>query len=202
MFGEKEVTTAMKTQFIINNKEIEVVIDSGAAISVITEKLRRELKIPIKEKSNITCTLADGGKIASLGKVNTEIKVYKELIIPVTLDVIDSKQREMIIGNDLLDEWNANINYKEKVLELENDGEIRDIPVWYIKQVEESEESDYESESEESDYEQEREKKLYTVKEIRKEKEIVGENEFQKENESLSEESSSDDSEIFSENEV
>ncbi|EXX53825.1 ribonuclease H-like domain-containing protein [Rhizophagus irregularis DAOM 181602=DAOM 197198] len=191
----------MKTQFIINDKEIEVVIDSGAAISVITEKLRKELDIPIKGKSNITCTLADGGKIASLGKVNTEIKVYKELILPVTLDVIDSKQKEMIIGNDLLDKWNANINYKEKVLELENDEEIIDIPVWYIKQVEESEESDYESESEESDYEQEEGKKLYTVKEVIKEKEVVEENESQEDSESSSEESPSNDSEMSSENE-
>ncbi|EXX65007.1 ribonuclease H-like domain-containing protein [Rhizophagus irregularis DAOM 181602=DAOM 197198] len=191
----------MKTQFIINDKEIEVVIDSGAAISVITEKLRKELNIPIKGKSNITCTLADGGKIASLGKVNTEIKVYKELVLPVTLDVIDSKQKEMIIGNDLLDKWNANINYKEKILELENDEEIIDIPVWYIKQVEESEESDYESESGESDYEQEEGKKLYTVKEAIKEKEVVKENESQEDSESSSEESSSDDSEISSENE-
>ena len=191
----------MKTQFIINNKEVEVVIDSGAAISVITEKLRKELDIPIKGKSNITCTLADGGKIASLGKVNTEIEVYEELVIPVTLDVIDSKQREMIIGNDLLDKQNANINYKEKILELENDEEIIDIPVWYIRQTEESEESDYESESEKSDYEQEEEKKLYTVKEVINEKEVVKENKSQEDSESLSEESSSDDSEISSENE-
>ena len=197
----------MKTQFIINDKEIEVVIDSGAAISVITEKLRKELNIPIEGKSNITCTLADGGKIASLGKVNTEIEVYEGLVIPVTLDVIDSKQKEMIIGNDLLDKWNANINYKERVLELENDEEMIGIPVWYIRQTRESEKSDDESESEESDYEQEEEKKLYTVKEVIKEKEVVKENEFQKdnrsssENESLSEESSTDDSEISSENE-
>lgn len=201
----------MKTQFIIKNKEIEVVIDSGAAISVITEKLRKELNIPIKEKSNITCTLADGGKIASLGKVNTRIKVYEELVIPVTLDVIDSKQREMIIGNDLLDKWSANINYKEKVLELESEGEMIEIPVWYIKQVEKSEESDYENESEESnyeneseesDYEQEEEKKLYTMKEVMKENEgVIIENKFQKENESSSEESSSDYSESSSENE-
>ncbi|CAB4478934.1 unnamed protein product [Rhizophagus irregularis] len=101
----------------------------------------------------------------------------------------------MIIGNDLLDKWNANINYKEKVLELENDKEIIDIPVWYIKRIEESEESDYESESEKSDYEQEEEKRLYTVKEV------IKENEFQEDNESSSEESSSDDSEISSENE-
>ncbi|CAB4491735.1 unnamed protein product [Rhizophagus irregularis] len=98
----------------------------------------------------------------------------------------------MIIGNDLLDKWNANINYKEKVLELENDKEIIDIPVWYIKRIEESEESDYE---------QEEEKKLYTVKEVIKEKEVVKENESQEDSESLSEESSSDDSEISSENE-
>ncbi|PKC05745.1 hypothetical protein RhiirA5_420511 [Rhizophagus irregularis] len=143
----------MKTQFTINNKEIEVIIDLGAAISVITEKLRKELDIPIKGKSNITCTLANGGKIASLGKVNTKIKIYKELIIPVTLDVIDLRQKEIIIGNDLLDKWNANINYKERILELENDEEIIDISVWYIKQVEESEKSNYGSESEESDYE-------------------------------------------------
>ncbi|UZO24645.1 uncharacterized protein OCT59_016940 [Rhizophagus irregularis] len=108
----------------------------------------------------------------------------------------------MIIGNDLLDKWNANINYKERILELENDEEIIDIPVWYIKQIEESEESDYESESEESDYEQEEGKRLYTIKEVMKEnKEVVKENEFQKDNESSSEESSSDDSEISSENE-
>ncbi|CAG8779135.1 10492_t:CDS:1, partial [Rhizophagus irregularis] len=115
--------------------------------------------------------------------------------------VIDSKQKEMIIGNDLLDKWNANINYKEKVLELENDEEIIDIPVWYIKQVEESEESDYESESEESDYEQEEGKKLYTVKEVIKEKEVVEENESQEDSESSSEESPSNDSEMSSENE-
>ncbi|CAB4477690.1 unnamed protein product [Rhizophagus irregularis] len=89
----------------------------------------------------------------------------------------------------------------EKVLELENDKEIIDIPVWYIKRIEESEESDYESESEKSDYEQEEEKKLYTVKEVIKEKEVVKENESQEDSESSSEESSSDNSEISSENE-
>ncbi|GBC20795.2 ribonuclease H-like domain-containing protein [Rhizophagus irregularis DAOM 181602=DAOM 197198] len=93
-------------------------------------------------------------------------------------------------------------DYARRILELENDEEIIDIPVWYIKQVEELEESDYESESEESDYEQEEGKKLYTIKEVMGEnEEVVRENEFQKDNESSSEESSSDDSEISSENE-
>ena len=185
----------MKTQLRINNKDIEVVIDSGAAISVITERLRKELSLKIIGKSNITCTLANGGKIASLGKVNTEIEIYERIVIPITLDVIESNQKEIIIGNDLLNEWNANINYKDKMLELEDEEEIISIPVWYIRQIEESEESEYESESEESEYEQESKRKLYTMKEI------VREEELKKKNESSSEESSSDYSDSESESE-
>ena len=190
----------MKTQLRISNRDIEVIIDSGAAISVITEKLRKELSLRIIGKSNITCTLANGEKIASLGKVNTEIEIYEKLVIPITLDVIESNQKEIIIGNDLLNEWNANINYKDKMLELEDEEEIISIPVWYIRQIEESEESEeseYESESEKSEYEQESKRKLYTMKEI------VREEELNKKSESSSEESSSDysDSESSSESE-
>ena len=95
----------------------------------------------------------------------------------------------------MLNEWNANINYKDKMLELEDEEEIISIPVWYIRQVEESEESEYESESEESEYEQESKRKLYTMKEI------VREEELKKKNESSSEESSSDYSDSESESE-
>ena len=190
----------MKTQLRISNKDIEVIIDSGAAISVITEKLRKELSLKIIGKSNITCTLANGGKIASLGKVNTEIEIYEKLVIPITLDVIESNQKEVIIGNDLLNEWNANINYKDKMLELEDEEEIISIPVWYIKQIEESddsEESEYESESEKSEYEPESKRRLYTIKEVIEEESL--------QNESSDTESSSDysssDSESSSESE-
>ncbi|CAB5392685.1 unnamed protein product [Rhizophagus irregularis] len=108
----------------------------------------------------------------------------------------------MIIGNDLLDKWNANINYKKKVLELKDKKKVISVPVWYIRQIEDSEESDYESESEESDYEQEEEKKLYTMKEVIKEKKETTEEEgSQEDSESSSEESSSDDSELLNENE-
>ena len=189
----------MKTQLRINNKDIEVIVDSGAAISVITEKLRKELNLKVIRKSDITCTLANGGKIASLGKINTEIEIYERIIIPITLDVIESNQREVIIGNDLLNEWNANINYKDKILELEDEEEIISIPVWYIRKIEEldeSEESEYESESEKSEYEPESKRKLYTIKEVAEE-EIRNEN---SETESSSDYSSSD-SESSSESE-
>src|SRR5687768_6401611 len=127
---KKEITTAMKTCLMINNREVEVIIDSGAAISVITERLRKELNLPIRGKSNITCTLANGGKIASLGKVNTEIRFDNQVIKPIVLNVIESKQSEIIIGNDLLGEWNANINYNDGILEIQDRKEMIDVPIW------------------------------------------------------------------------
>src|ERR1044072_1420756 len=156
----------MKTQISINDRNIETIVDSGAAISVITEKLRKELGLPITKKSNIACTLANGTKIASLGKIRTEI-VIGEMIAPITLDVIESRQKEIIIGNDTLDEWDAVINYKEKTLEVENDEEIVSIPVWYLRETDEpgyESKSETEYETEESEYEPENKRKLYTMK--------------------------------------
>src|SRR6201999_2329245 len=156
----------MKAQVTINDRDIETIVDSGAAISVITEKLRKELRLPITDKSNITCTLANGERIASLGKIHTEIEIG-EMIAPITLDVIESRQKEIIIGNNTLNEWNAVINYKKKTLELEDDEEIVSIPVWYFREMNRHEyESgpETEDEMEESEYEPENKRKLYTIK--------------------------------------
>lgn len=160
----------MKTQVTINDKDVETIIDSGAAISVITEKLRKELKIPITRKSNVTCTLANGEKIASLGKIHIEI-IIGGMIAPITLDVIESGQKEIIIGNNTLDDWNAVIDYKERMLNIEDDEEIVSIPIWYVRRINKPEyesESETEDEMEESSYEPESKRKLYTVKEINK----------------------------------
>src|ERR1044072_7613951 len=157
----------MRTQVTINDRSIETIVDSGAAISVITEKLRKELRLPITDKSDIACTLANGVKIASLGKIHTEI-VIGEMIAPITLDVIESRQKEIIIGNNTLDEWDAVINYKGKTLELEGDEKIVSIPVWYLRKTNEpgyESESETEYETEESEYEPENKRKLYTMKE-------------------------------------
>ena len=188
----------MKTRVTINNRYIETVVDSGAAISIITDKLRKELKLPITDKSNITCTLANGGRIASLGKTGTEI-IIGGIIVPIVLDVIESKQKEIIIGNDSLDEWNAVINYKDKTLELDDNEEIVIIPVWYFKKRDENEEYESESETEdeieESEYESEDKKKLYTMKETNR-KENLSENEDSDESISDSDIEDTDESEI------
>ena len=73
----------------------------------------------------------------------------------------------MIIGNDTLGfEWEANIDFKEKVLTIENDDEVIDIPIEYeLEENLEENEIDEESEEEfiEYDYEEGDKRILYTI---------------------------------------
>jgi predicted aspartyl protease len=44
---------AMKTILNVEEKEVKIIIDTGAVTSVITNKLRKELGIPIQKGSNV-----------------------------------------------------------------------------------------------------------------------------------------------------
>jgi len=59
----------LKCKLSINGQEIETIIDSGAGLNVITNKLRKKLNIPIKNKSNERCILANEQSIALLKKI-------------------------------------------------------------------------------------------------------------------------------------
>jgi hypothetical protein len=66
---------AMKTILNVEGKEVKIIIDTRAATSVIINKLRKELDIPIQKGSNVRFVLADGNKIAALGR--TEVEIYR-----------------------------------------------------------------------------------------------------------------------------
>ena len=109
--GEKEINkinqekhiVAMKTLIILGDIEIKAIIDTGAAVSAITSALLKETQFNITEKSNTRCIMADGNRIASLGKSEIEIEIG-EIITPIIVEVIDSKDWTLIIGNDFLSE--------------------------------------------------------------------------------------------------
>jgi hypothetical protein len=93
---------------------------------------------------------------------------------------MDSKEKYIIIGNDILKKWNANIDFEEKILEISNNDEEIIILVEYEKNKMikseiigndiSDEETEYTSESkEESEYEKEDKKKIHTIIEESKE---------------------------------
>jgi predicted aspartyl protease len=92
---------AMKTILNVEGKEVKIIIDTGAATSVITNKLRKKLGKPIQKGSNVRFVLADGNKVAVLGKTEVEIQINNKKI-PIEVEIIDSKEKYIIIGNDIL----------------------------------------------------------------------------------------------------
>jgi predicted aspartyl protease len=164
---------AMKTILNVKGKEVKIIIDTGAATSVITNKLRKELDIPIQKGSNVRFVLADGNKIAALRRTEVEIQINNKKI-PIEVEIMDSKEKYIIIGNDILKKWNANIDFEEKILEISNNDEEIMIPIEYeknkiirsevIENDTSDEETEYTLESEiESEYEEENRKEIHTI---------------------------------------
>jgi hypothetical protein len=83
---------------------------------------------------------------------------------------MDSKEKYIIIGNDILKKWNANIDFEEKILEISNNDEEIMIPIEYEKsKMIKSEEIENDTSDEETEYTLESEKESEYEKKSRKE---------------------------------
>ncbi|GBC09526.1 hypothetical protein RclHR1_08950004 [Rhizophagus clarus] len=85
----------------INGKEIRVVIDLEAAASVISNSLRKKLLNNIKS-SKSSFTVANGTKVASIGKIEIILEINSNIKIPVIVEVMDKDREELILGNNIL----------------------------------------------------------------------------------------------------
>ena len=139
--GEKEINkinqekhiVAMKTPIILGDIEVKAIIDTGTAVSAMTSALLKETQFNITEKSNTRCIMAGGNRIASLGKSEIEIEIG-EIITPIVVEVIDSKDWTLIIGNDFLSRWNSNINFETETLTLQDQEFTMEIPISYYRE--------------------------------------------------------------------
>jgi hypothetical protein len=157
MKNEEKRTTAMRAELEVEDQLISAIIDTGAAVSVITDKLRRKLNIPIFGKSKFRCTIANGQKIAALGKANITIRYKDELEIIREIEVIESKEEDLILGNDIWKLFKTKINYEEEIMEVEEEGETIIIPIRYEREI------IYESEESEDEYESNDEREVYKI---------------------------------------
>jgi hypothetical protein len=140
--NNEKKTTAMRAKLEIEDQLIEVIIDTGAAISVITNKLRKKLGIPIYGTSKFRCTIANGEKIAALGKTKITIRYKDELEIEKEIEVIESQEEDLILGNDIWKKFNTKINFEDKILEVMEQGETITIPIKYERDNENEYDSD------------------------------------------------------------
>lgn len=159
----------MKTPVVINDIKIRAIVDTGAAACAITSKLMKEIGNKIEGKSNISCIMANGDRVASLGVTEAEIEIG-DTITPTRLEVINSQDTTLILGNDFLKLWNANIDFESETLTLQDDEIEMQVPIIYIKEPKvRFEEDDEEYTDEDSEYETSEEKETFTVMDLEEE---------------------------------
>jgi Aspartyl protease len=145
------------------------IVDSGAATNIMTSKLQKELNVRIIDKSKTVFTIANGEKVAALGKAVIEMEIG-EKVMNVEVQIIESKKRDFILGTKLFAETKGNIDFENKRLWLIIEGKEVSVPIYFEKQRkdvrigennnEENNENE-ENEYEENEYESNEEQELY-----------------------------------------
>lgn len=121
------------TKMLINNKEYEMLVDSGAEICAISEEYYNKIvkdnpKIPIIPLTGLSIHNATGNK---------PTKVTKQILLPIEIGkeqiqtpfiVINNLNEKGIIGSDFLEVSNSTIDYEKRQLTVKIDNEIYKIP--------------------------------------------------------------------------
>ena len=137
---------AMKCKGEIEGIKLDVIIDSGAATCVISSRLMEKLHYEIDRPSIVIAVTADGNRIKSKGEIDVELYLEEEPV-KATLQVIESVDETLILGNDWFRKMKTIIDWENKMMSIKNKGEHVDIPIEFMKEEYDSDE--YESDEEE-----------------------------------------------------
>jgi hypothetical protein len=108
--SDGEPTTAAKCTLRIGQKVQTAIVDSGAATSIITKALLDKLRLEINHSSKMIVVTANGARTRSLGIIdNVPVNIGKIQIL-TSFQVLESRDKILILGNDWIRETNANIN--------------------------------------------------------------------------------------------
>jgi hypothetical protein len=109
---EIEPTTAMQCEIFVGRKAVTIIIDSGASTSIITQKLMKKLGYHIHEPSKVVVVTTNGSKVKPLGIIKEFPIVINHLKIPTTVEVLESPEDLLLLGNDWLIRVGANLNWR------------------------------------------------------------------------------------------
>ena len=143
---EKARFTSMKIRAEIEDIELDAIIDTGAAISAITRGLMRELGYKINQSSNVRITNANGIKTRSLGKISDMELTVSGIDTSVTVEVIESEDSTLILGNDWLKKVKAQIDMNKGKVSIKGVNGFVDIPIEFSTGKEENDDKEYEEE--------------------------------------------------------
>ena len=122
----EQAVDALYCDAYIDGNPIYLIVDTGSTGSLISKKFLDWLGRKIDTPSTINMVDVNGGKKRSLGKVKDLPINIKGTIIPIDVDVSESPNFSILVGNDWLTKTKGTIDYNHRVMELHyNDRRIR-----------------------------------------------------------------------------
>ena len=149
----------------IRDQEMEAIVDSGVATNIMTKGLQEKLGINITESSNGRFRLADGKKVIALGQIFITIKIG-EIMIPMRVQIIDSREKHLIMGTEILAKVKGKIDFEKGKLEIEYEEEKVETPIFFSKEKVEIKNEEFEDDWKEEYEEKEQELEEENVEEL------------------------------------
>jgi hypothetical protein len=118
LIGASLTHTPMICKGQVSMWTIEIIIDSGSSVSIISKSFADSIKRIPNKKSVRLITGIHGNKSGSLGII-TDIPVHLgDVVMSVDMEVIDTQAYTMVLGNDWLQKAKATINYNPPSLTI------------------------------------------------------------------------------------
>ncbi|RHZ53015.1 hypothetical protein Glove_452g36 [Diversispora epigaea] len=111
-------TTALKCNVAVGVYTVPTIVDSGAAISIITRDAMKQLGYEIEEASKSIILPATGKKTQPLGVIHDLPITIQGQTIPINVEVIDAATYSLLLENNWLMKANASYNWSDQELTL------------------------------------------------------------------------------------
>src|SRR5215216_2506286 len=108
---ESERTMALRCHVNIKRNSVVAIIDTGAAVSIMTKKLMKKLGLTIQEASQVIIVTANGQRERALGVIKNVPLIIHEILIKTTFQVIESTDKTLLLGIDWCRKNKVNVDF-------------------------------------------------------------------------------------------
>src|SRR3989337_2700117 len=124
-------TTAMYCDATVKGRKLPLILDSGAAGSIVSCALLNHLGILIDRPLTTMMINVNGERKRPLGKVLNLLITIKGITVPIDVVVVDANSYSAIVGNDWLSRVRVRIDYETCVMNMTWEDMEIEVPIEY-----------------------------------------------------------------------
>lgn len=128
--------TALWTEFLVNGVKTKVILDTGAAVSLITKATLKKVNAEIRRPSNLEIITADGHSARPLGISETIRIKIGPIVSDVMFQVVERAGYELLLGMDWLTRVGMNLDLKKNVAHFYSGKREKVWPIHWVGRAE------------------------------------------------------------------